>query len=71
MAARCGIRTGSTFNGIAWAPDHLLIREFDHGPTVARRKKPVLPSDTVEMLAACVLAVRYDQNPGALRAEAR
>ncbi|MFD7730854.1 phosphoribosylglycinamide formyltransferase [Kitasatospora phosalacinea] len=38
---------------------HLLGAEYDEGPVLARREVPVRPDDTVESLAARVLAVEH------------
>jgi phosphoribosylglycinamide formyltransferase-1 len=46
---------------------HLVVPEVDAGPIIAQARVPVLPDDTVETLAARVLAEEHRLYPAALR----
>jgi phosphoribosylglycinamide formyltransferase-1 len=46
---------------------HFVTADLDHGPIIAQASVPVLPSDTVETLAARVLAQEHVIYPRALR----
>ena len=58
------LAAGETESG---ATVHYLTPELDSGPIVAQRKVPVLEGDTVETLAARVLAVEHVLYPEAVR----
>jgi phosphoribosylglycinamide formyltransferase 1 len=57
------INRGATTTGVTV---HLVDEELDHGPTVAQWKIPVLAGETVESLAARVLAVEHIVYPRAV-----
>jgi formyltetrahydrofolate-dependent phosphoribosylglycinamide formyltransferase len=42
---------------------HFVDAEYDHGPLIAQRRVPVLPSDTVETLSKRVLAAEHELLP--------
>jgi phosphoribosylglycinamide formyltransferase-1 len=42
---------------------HLVDREYDHGPIIAQRRVPVLPTDTPQTLAARVAQVERELYP--------
>ena len=46
---------------------HFLVPELDSGPIIAQARVPVLPDDTVETLAARVLAAEHKLYPEALK----
>jgi phosphoribosylglycinamide formyltransferase-1 len=46
---------------------HLVDEEFDHGPTLAQARVPILPDDTEETLAARVLAEEHRLYPQTIR----
>jgi folate-dependent phosphoribosylglycinamide formyltransferase PurN len=50
---------------------HLVDEEYDRGPILAQRRVPVLPDDTVETLAARVLASEHQLLPAVVRDIAR
>jgi phosphoribosylglycinamide formyltransferase 1 len=50
---------------------HLVDEEYDRGPILAQRRVPVLPDDTVESLAARVLAAEHQLLPAVVREAAR
>ncbi|HEU4762058.1 MAG TPA: phosphoribosylglycinamide formyltransferase [Gemmatimonadales bacterium] len=50
---------------------HLVDEEYDQGPILAQRRVPVLPDDTVESLAARVLAAEHQLLPAVVREAAR
>jgi formyltetrahydrofolate-dependent phosphoribosylglycinamide formyltransferase len=46
---------------------HLVDEEYDRGPILAQRRVPVRPDDTVETLAARVLAAEHQLLPAVVR----
>ncbi len=50
---------------------HLVDEEYDRGPILARMRVPVLPDDTVDTLAARVLAAEHELLPAVVREAAR
>ena len=46
---------------------HFVVPELDSGPIIAQAKVPVLPGDTVETLAARILAEEHKLYPKGLR----
>jgi phosphoribosylglycinamide formyltransferase-1 len=54
------LEAGATTTGVT---AHFVDDEFDHGPRIAEWRVPVQPGDTVESLAARVLAVEHVMYP--------
>ena len=52
---------------VTGATIHLVDELYDHGPTIARREAPVLPTDTVASLRDRVRAVEHDLYVDTLR----
>ena len=50
------IASGARTTGVT---SHFVDDEYDHGPTIAEWRIPVLEEDTAESLAARVLAVEH------------
>lgn len=50
---------------------HLVDEEYDRGPVLAQHRVPVQPDDTVESLAARVLAAEHQLLPAVVREAAR
>ena len=46
---------------------HLADNEYDHGPTVAQARVPVLPDDTPDTLAARIGRAERELYPGVIR----
>ena len=54
------IAAGETESG---PPVHLVDSDYDHGPSLAQRRAPVLPGDTPETLQKRVLALEHELLP--------
>jgi phosphoribosylglycinamide formyltransferase-1 len=52
---------------VSGATVHFVDEEYDHGPILLQREVPVRPDDTVETLAARVLAAEHQAYPDAVR----
>jgi phosphoribosylglycinamide formyltransferase-1 len=50
---------------------HLVDEEYDRGPILAQMRVPVMPDDTVDALAARVLAAEHQLLPAVVRDAAR
>jgi formyltetrahydrofolate-dependent phosphoribosylglycinamide formyltransferase len=50
---------------------HLVDEEYDRGPILAQMRVPVMPDDTVDALAARVLAAEHQLLPAVVREAAR
>ena len=46
---------------------HLVDSEYDHGPSLAQQRTPVLPGDTPETLQKRVLAIEHELLPRAIQ----
>jgi formyltetrahydrofolate-dependent phosphoribosylglycinamide formyltransferase len=57
------LAAGATLSGVTV---HFVDEEYDHGPTILQREVPVEPGDTVETLAARVLAAEHQAYPDAV-----
>jgi len=58
------LESGTKFSGITI---HFVDEEYDHGPIILQRVVPVLDDDTVETLAARVLAEEHGAYADAVR----
>ena len=62
------LASGSTESGCTV---HLVDEEYDRGPVLAQTRVPVMPDDTVDTLAARVLAAEHQLLPAVVREAAR
>lgn len=61
------LAAGERFSGCTV---HLVDQHYDHGPIIAQRRVPVLPSDSPDALAARVMAAERELLPEILQAAA-